>query len=203
MLYHWRSDKSHLQCGPVLRPWASSLILTCFILVLPHSSCESWTAEGFNAVLAAIYCRRALTRTEHAVLSQQKTLWNLFFPIQSVVWCLSGKSLYWCKALSALCCCSISPDCLFSEECTHAGQLGVGTLLIKSEQSVCWWRTDGSCLNSVVMAVWMIILCSCFSWQTEIQNCQSPTSFSNWRVHSCLVSSFSHQKYVLHHKLAH
>lgn len=37
--------------------------------------------------------------------------------------------------------------CLFTEECTQAEQLGAGTVLIESEISVCFWRTDGSGLD--------------------------------------------------------
>lgn len=83
------------------------------------------------------------------------------------IWWLTSftqvESQYWWKALSALCCRSISSDCIFSEVCTQAEQLGVGTVLIESEESVCCWRTDGSGFHSVVMAVWMIISCACFS----------------------------------------
>lgn len=115
------------------------------------------------------------------------------------------ESQYWCNALSALCCCSISSDCLFSEECTQAEQLGVRTVLIESEESVCCWRTDGSSIHSVVMAVWMIVSCACFSRQRKkvpipnklfkIAVEYTVQAFTlvllNW------VSSFSQQKYVL------
>lgn len=75
---------------------------------------------------------------------------------------------HWRGTLSALRFGSISSECLFSKECTQVEQLGVGTVLIENEDGVCW-RTDGSGLHSVVMAVWVIISCARFTICSSLQ----------------------------------
>lgn len=81
-----------------------------------------------------------------------------------------GEWQYQCKALSALCCCSISLDCLFSEECTQAEQLGVGTVLIENRESAC--AAGGQMVQAFILWSWqceLIISCAC-STHTEAIN---------------------------------
>lgn len=175
-------------------------------LLLPHESSESWTAAGCDAVLAAVLtaaelCSLPTTPFCHGNnVSECIVDCHFSHEIQWLMPFTQPESQYWCKALSALCYCSISSDCLFSEECTQAEQLGVGTVLIESELNVCCWRTDGSDLHSVVIAVWMIISCTCFSRQRGNTRKADPQQAVQHTVKAVtLVTLFPQQKYVLAH----
>lgn len=99
-----------------------------------------WCSFGCRLLLQSFVYYRAPCHSNNI---SEYILWN--FP-HEISWLMSFthvESRYWSKALSALCCCSISSDCLLSEECTQAEQPGVGTVLIESEESACCWPSFG------------------------------------------------------------